>query len=170
MRIDAETLEPTIGVIGGGTQVTGVCGSGIIDAIAEMFLAGIIDADGTIRGELAGRTRRVVADGRTFSYVLHDEPLLRITQNDVRAIQLAKAALRAGIDLLAEHAGNPPITDIRLAGRSARTSTRCGRWPSASCPTVPSTASLRRQRCRCRRRRRTAVARRARRWRLPCAA
>ena len=116
MRIDPETLEPQIGVIGDGTQVTGVCGSGIIDAIAEMFLAGIIDADGTIRGELAGRTRRVVADGRTFSYVLHDEPLLRITQNDVRAIQLAKAALRAGIDLLAEHAGNPPITDIRLAG------------------------------------------------------
>jgi uncharacterized 2Fe-2S/4Fe-4S cluster protein (DUF4445 family) len=41
---------------------------------------------------------------------------LSITQNDVRAIQLAKAALRAGIDLLVEHAGAPVVTDIRLAG------------------------------------------------------
>ena len=103
-------------MIGGGTRVTGVCGSGIIDAIAEMVTAGIIDADGTIRGELAARTRRVVADGRTFAYLLHDEPRLMITQNDVRAIQLAKAALRAGIELLVEHAGHPPIGDIRLAG------------------------------------------------------
>jgi uncharacterized 2Fe-2S/4Fe-4S cluster protein (DUF4445 family) len=41
---------------------------------------------------------------------------LLITQNDIRAIQLAKAALRAGIDLLVEHAGSPPLADIRLAG------------------------------------------------------
>ena len=73
VRIDPETLEPQLGVIGGGTRVTGVCGSGIIDAIAEMSLAGIIDADGTIRGELASRTPRVVPDGRTFAYVLHDD-------------------------------------------------------------------------------------------------
>ena len=116
VRIDPDTLEPQIGVIAGGTRVTGVCGSGIIDAIAEMVTAGIIDADGTIRGELATRTRRVVADGRTFAYLLHDEPRLMITQNDVRAIQLAKAALRAGIELLVEHAGHPPVGDIRLAG------------------------------------------------------
>jgi uncharacterized 2Fe-2S/4Fe-4S cluster protein (DUF4445 family) len=59
-----------------------------------------------------------VADGRTFAYVLyeHDGVRLTITQNDVRAIQLAKAALRAGIELLLEHAGSPEITDIRLAG------------------------------------------------------
>ena len=116
VRIDPATLEPQIGVIGGGTRVTGVCGSGIIDAIAEMVTAGIVDADGTIRGELVDRTPRVVADGRTFAYVLHDEPRLMITQNDVRAIQLAKAALRAGIELLLEHAGRPPVRDIRLAG------------------------------------------------------
>ena len=116
VRIDPDTLEPQIGVIGGGTRVTGVCGSGIIDAIAEMVTAGVIDADGTIRGELATRSRRVVADGRTFAYLLHDEPRLMITQNDVRAIQLAKAALRAGIELLVEHAGHPAVGDIRLAG------------------------------------------------------
>jgi uncharacterized 2Fe-2S/4Fe-4S cluster protein (DUF4445 family) len=59
-----------------------------------------------------------VEDERTFSYVLYEHGITRllITQNDIRAIQLAKAALRAGIDLLIEHAGNPPLADIRLAG------------------------------------------------------
>jgi uncharacterized 2Fe-2S/4Fe-4S cluster protein (DUF4445 family) len=118
VHIDANTLEPECQVIGGGAHPTGVCGSGIIDAVAEMFLTGIIDADGTICGELAARTPRIVADGRTFAYVLHERDGVRlaITQNDVRAIQLAKAALRAGIELLLEHAGAPEITDIRLAG------------------------------------------------------
>jgi uncharacterized 2Fe-2S/4Fe-4S cluster protein (DUF4445 family) len=117
VRIDPDTLDPELGMIG-DSRVTGVCGSGIIDAIAEMSLTGIIDAGGTIRGELADRTRRIVPDGRTFAYVLHDHGGVRltITQNDVRAIQLAKAALRAGIELLLEHAGRPEITDIRLAG------------------------------------------------------
>jgi len=132
VRIDPETLEPSLGVIGvdvssddpafttevGSIGVTGICGSGIIDVVAEMFLAGIIDRDGVIRGELAARTPRVVADGRTFAYVLHGDgdDRVAVTQNDIRAIQLAKAALRAGIDLLVEHAGDPEITDIRLAG------------------------------------------------------
>jgi uncharacterized 2Fe-2S/4Fe-4S cluster protein (DUF4445 family) len=132
VRIDRETLEPAFKIIGSdvwsddpgfdeavaSSGVSGVCGSGIIDVVAEMFLAGLIDADGTIGGGMAARTPRVVADGRTFSYVLYaaGDTLLSITQNDVRAIQLAKAALRAGIDLLVEHAGSPAVTDIRLAG------------------------------------------------------
>jgi uncharacterized 2Fe-2S/4Fe-4S cluster protein (DUF4445 family) len=118
VRIDPVTLEPELGVIGGGTHVTGVCGSGIIDALAEMSLTGIINADGTIRGEHSARSPRIVADGRTFAYVLYERgnTRLAITQNDVRAIQLAKAALRAGIELLLEHAGRPAVTDIRLAG------------------------------------------------------
>ena len=59
-----------------------------------------------------------MADGRTYRYVFYrdDRVELSVTQNDVRAVQLAKAALRAGVDLLLEHAGNPPVTDIRLAG------------------------------------------------------
>ena len=68
----------------------------------------------------AGRaTRARRPDGRTFAYVLYERrrrPALTITQNDVRAIQLAKAALRAGIELLLDHAGRPEVTDIRLAG------------------------------------------------------
>ncbi len=131
VRIDADSLEPRFKVIGcaawsddptfegalGSLQVSGVCGSGIIDVIAEMFLVGIIDRHGVVQGHLAERTPRIVADGRTFAYELQSEPVrLRITQNDVRAIQLAKAALRAGIDLLTEHAGVAEVHDIRLAG------------------------------------------------------
>ncbi|HEX6572250.1 MAG TPA: ASKHA domain-containing protein, partial [Steroidobacteraceae bacterium] len=102
----------------GATGVTGVCGSGIIEVIAELYLAGIITQDGLFDGSLAARSPRVVATGRTFSYVLHTGPhqTLAITQNDVRAIQLAKAALMAGIRLLMERLGIATVDRIRLAG------------------------------------------------------
>ena len=132
VRIDRQTLEPRVKVIGsdlwsdepgfveslGDTAVTGICGSGIIEVIGEMYLSGIIDQDGVVRGELANKSPRIVGDDRTFSYLFYDngETKLYVTQNDVRAIQLAKAALRAGIDLLVEHAGSPIVHDIRLAG------------------------------------------------------
>ena len=132
VRIDRTTLEPRVKVIGselwsnepgfieslGDTVVTGICGSGIIEVIAEMYLSGIIDTDGVVGGELTSKSSRIVSDERTFSYLFyeHGDTKLYVTQNDVRAIQLAKAALRAGIDLLVEHAGNPVVHDIRLAG------------------------------------------------------
>lgn len=126
VRIDKETLEPRFRVIGcefwsddpqfaeAVQQVTGICGSGIIEVIAEMFTAGIISADGKIK---AAASERVVEDGRTFAYVLHDgDPVIRISQNDVRAIQLAKAALHAGAKLLMERFGVEKVDRIRLAG------------------------------------------------------
>jgi uncharacterized 2Fe-2S/4Fe-4S cluster protein (DUF4445 family) len=127
VRIDPETLEPRLRVIGNDAwsdeagfaeaQVTGVCGSGIIEAIAELHLAGVLTTDGTIDGALAERSSRIVPDGRTFSYVLwRGEPELVITQNDVRQIQLAKAALHAGCTLLMEHYGIERVDRIRLAG------------------------------------------------------
>lgn len=127
VRIDPETLEPRVRVIGcdawsdepgfAGTTVTGVCGSGIVEAVAEMLLAGILTTDGTIDGALADRTTRITADGRTFSYVLWTgEPELAITQNDVRQIQLAKAALHAGCRLLMDRYGLERADRIRLAG------------------------------------------------------
>ena len=127
VRIDPETLEPRLRVIGNDAwsdeagfaevQVTGVCGSGIIEAIAELHLAGVLTTDGTIDGALAERSSRIVQDGRTFSYVLwRGEPELVITQSDVRQIQLAKAALHAGCALLMEHYGIERVDRIRLAG------------------------------------------------------
>jgi uncharacterized 2Fe-2S/4Fe-4S cluster protein (DUF4445 family) len=131
VRIDPATLEPRFKVIGSDlwsddpgfaaavaqTGVTGVCGSGIIEVIAEMYLAGIITQDGVIDGTLAARSERIVPSGRTFAYTVHrGEPLLQITQNDVRAIQLAKAALRAGVQLLMDRMGVSAVERIRLAG------------------------------------------------------
>jgi uncharacterized 2Fe-2S/4Fe-4S cluster protein (DUF4445 family) len=131
VRIDPETLEPRFKVIGcdqwsnqPGFEkkvrrlgVTGICGSGIIEVLAEMYLAGIIAPDGTIDGAMAAKSDRVQQDGRTWSYLLHaGEPEIRITQNDVRAIQLAKAALYAGTRLLMDHLGIDTVDRIVLAG------------------------------------------------------
>jgi len=131
VRIDPATLEPKFKVIGcdlwsdepgfaeatRATGVTGICGSGIIEVVAEMYLAGILATDGTVDGAMTAVSPRVEADGRTFSYLLHaGEPTIRITQNDVRAIQLAKAALYAGIRLLMDKLGVERVERIMLAG------------------------------------------------------
>ena len=131
VRIDPKNLEPRYSVIGSelwsddpefdaatrAFGVTGICGSGIIEVIAEMYLAGIISEDGVVDGSQASRSKRIVADGRTFSYLLHDGPQrILVTQNDVRQVQLAKAALYAGIRLLQDRGGIDRIDRIRLAG------------------------------------------------------
>ncbi|MGE0653980.1 MAG: ASKHA domain-containing protein, partial [Alphaproteobacteria bacterium] len=131
VRIDPDTLEPKFRVIGvdkwsdeegfeeaaKATGVTGICGSAIIEVVAEMYLSGIISEDGVVDGALAARTARIVQNGRTFSYLLRDgEPRITVTQNDIRAIQLAKAALYAGVKLLMEKQGVETVDTIRFAG------------------------------------------------------
>ncbi len=131
VRIDPETLEPRFRVIGceawsddpeftdksAKIGIGGICGSGIIEVVAEMYLSGVIDQDGVI-GPVAGKdSARIVADGRTWAYVLRaGDRSIRITQNDVRAIQLAKAALHAGARLLIDHMGIEKVDRIGLAG------------------------------------------------------
>ena len=128
VRIDPATLEPRYRVIGGGgwsdepggaaaPAPSGVCGSGIVEAIAELFLAGVVRPDGAIDGSLAERSPRIVPDGRTFAYVIRaGEPGIAITQNDVRQIQLAKAALYAGARLLMDRMGIDAVDRVTLAG------------------------------------------------------
>ena len=128
MRIDRDTLEARVKVIGcelwsdeegfqEATAATGICGSGIIEALAEMYLAGILLTDGTIAGAARARSERIVEEGRTFRYVLHPgEPAISIHQNDVRAIQLAKAALMAGARLLMDRFEIATVDRIVLTG------------------------------------------------------
>lgn len=131
VRIDRDTLEPRFKVIGcdlwsdepgfaeatKGTGVTGICGSGIIEVIAEMYLAGLITQDGVVDGGLAARSPRIRSEGRTFSYLLHGgEPEILVTQTDIRAIQLAKAALYAGARLLMDRLGAETVDRVTLAG------------------------------------------------------
>ena len=126
IRIDPVTLEPRYRVIGDERwsdepgfepAPSGICGSGIVEAIAELFLAGIVRADGTIDGALAERSPRIVRAGRTFTYLIRSgEPEIAITQNDVRQIQLAKAALYAGARLLMDRMEIDTIDRVTLAG------------------------------------------------------
>lgn len=131
VRIDPETLEPKYRVIGvdkwsdedgfeeaaKATGVTGICGSAIIEVVAEMYLSGLISEDGVVDGALSARTHRIIENGRTFSYLLRDgAPRITVTQNDIRAIQLAKAALYAGIKLLMEKQNITGVDTIRFAG------------------------------------------------------
>ena len=131
VRIDRDTLDARVKVIGcslwsdedgfpeatAATGVTGICGSGIIEALAEMYLAGILLSDGTIAGSAQARSDRIVEEGRTFRYLLYPgDPPVYIHQNDVRAIQLAKAALMAGARLLMDRFGIAAVDRIVLTG------------------------------------------------------
>jgi uncharacterized 2Fe-2S/4Fe-4S cluster protein (DUF4445 family) len=135
VEIDPATREPRFRVIGcelwsdeagfdeavAATGVTGICGSGIIEVIAEMRLAGLLDASGLIGSAEATGSARCLPDGRTQAYLLHDGsarggPRILVTQGDVRAIQLAKSALYAGARLLMDHLGVDAVDRIVLAG------------------------------------------------------
>ena len=134
VRIDPTTLEPRIKVIGfepwiepgaelpQQARATGICGSGIIEAVSEMLLAGIIRPDGLIERTAAERSPRLRYQGRAGEYVLADASLtstglpIVITQSDIRAIQLAKAALYAGSKLLMNHWGAGQVDRVVLAG------------------------------------------------------
>ncbi len=129
VKIDPKTKNPTFKIIGCDEwlseengeithDVTGICGSGIIEALAEMRLSGILDETGLIGSSEQTKSKRCVKDGRTNSYILatRGKNNIKITNSDVRAIQLAKAALYAGAKLLMDKAGIHKVDKITLAG------------------------------------------------------
>jgi uncharacterized 2Fe-2S/4Fe-4S cluster protein (DUF4445 family) len=135
IEINPATKEPRFRVIGSdlwsddpdfvsqtaATGITGICGSGIIEAVAEMRMAGLLDPSGLIGSAEQTGTDRCIVDGRTHSYLLydgstHDGPLITVTQGDIRAIQLAKSALYAGARLLMDQMGVETVDRITLAG------------------------------------------------------
>ncbi|MEI2805124.1 ASKHA domain-containing protein [Albidovulum sp.] len=135
VEIDPGTKEPRFRVIGSeiwsdepgfaeataATGITGICGSGIIEVVAEMRMAGLLDAGGLIGSAEQTGSTRCVPQGRTHAYVLHDGtavggPLITVTQGDIRAIQLAKSALYAGARLLMDELGIERVERVVLAG------------------------------------------------------
>lgn len=99
----------------------GICGSGIIEAVAELFVVGVLTPDGRFHPALADHPR-MQWHGRKGAYILATadqtatgQPIL-VTQDDVRNIQLAKAALYAGCKLLMQRAGVERVDRILLAG------------------------------------------------------
>jgi uncharacterized 2Fe-2S/4Fe-4S cluster protein (DUF4445 family) len=117
LRVDSGKIEyQTID----GVPPVGVCGSGILDALAQLYVAGIIDEGGRIIGN---RPRvRTYKGQREFILVSREEregkPAITITQNDVRELQLAKAAIRTGIQTLLETSGctEDDIKQVLIAG------------------------------------------------------
>ncbi|NSX55145.1 ASKHA domain-containing protein [Parasulfitobacter algicola] len=135
ITIDPDTKTPRFQVIGSDlwsddpgfaqaiatTGVTGICGSGIIEAVAELRMAGLMDPSGLIGSAEQTGTDRCVPDGRTHSYIVHDGtadggPLIAVTQGDIRAIQLAKSALYAGARLLMDEMKVDTVDRVVLAG------------------------------------------------------
>ncbi|GGE25851.1 drug:proton antiporter [Primorskyibacter flagellatus] len=135
VEIDPATKEPRFRVIGSDlwsddpgfaaaiaqTGVTGICGSGIIEAVAEMRMAGLLDPSGLIGSAEQTGTPRSQPEGRTHAYLIHDGsaeggPRITVTQGDIRAIQLAKSALYAGARLLMDERGADRVDRVVLAG------------------------------------------------------
>ncbi|WP_113912723.1 ASKHA domain-containing protein [Roseovarius dicentrarchi] len=135
IRIDRVSKEPRFRVIGsdlwsddpgfaeavGAGGITGICGSGIIEAVAELRMAGLLDENGLMGSAAATGTARMVPEGRTHSYLICDAtdeggPRITVTQGDIRAIQLAKSALYAGARLLMDARGVDKVDRVVLAG------------------------------------------------------
>ncbi len=130
VRIDWETLKPRFRVIGeerwsdempaSEIQAAGICGSGIIDLVAELFAAGIIDAGGKfVRTNPSPNFRPTQQVGE---YIVASAAQtstgkeIVITQQDIRAIQFAKSALYTGAKLLMERRGVDKVDRVLLAG------------------------------------------------------
>lgn len=135
VTIDPKTKNPRFQIIGCDSWsddakfhekiknigITGICGSGIIEMVAEMRLAGILDASGLIGSEEQTGTDRCFKDGRTNSYLVWDDTVnggtrITVTNRDIREIQMAKAALYSGAKLLMDKFNTDKVDKIILAG------------------------------------------------------
>ena len=135
VQIDPVTKLPRFQVIGSeiwsdeegfdiaiaATGITGICGSGIIEVVAEMRMTGILDGPGLIGSAEQTGSPNCFAEGRTNSYLLWDAsesggPKITVTNVDIRQIQMAKAALYSGARLLMDKFGVDKVDRVVLAG------------------------------------------------------
>ena len=128
VRIDPDTKDYRVKVIGKDKWfdknsihdlnqiIPGICGSGIFEVMVELANAGLIDQSGLFKPEIA--PDKFIKKGNVWTYILveqADKPIM-IQQTDIRAVQLAKAALYAGVQLLAESLNCETFDKILLAG------------------------------------------------------
>lgn len=129
VRLDPVSLEPQYKVIGEADwfqpsqtiKAKGICGSGIIDIIAEMFKSGIIDPTGKFNmQQTSPRIRRDANNKPEYVLAWSEETSIgsdiTVTQGDVRAIQLSKAALYTGAKILMKKWGADQVDSVTLAG------------------------------------------------------
>jgi uncharacterized 2Fe-2S/4Fe-4S cluster protein (DUF4445 family) len=114
--VDHEVQYETID----GAPPVGICGSGILDALAQLYLTGVLDKS----GRMLKNHLRVRSNGKQHEFVVVNEeerkgnPAIVITQKDIRELQLAKAAIRTGIQVLLETEGHTEeeIDQVIIAG------------------------------------------------------
>jgi uncharacterized 2Fe-2S/4Fe-4S cluster protein (DUF4445 family) len=128
IKIHPETLDVDFKVIGQEPwnselkirKAKGICGSGIIDGMAELFRVGIIDKSGRFIKESPSPRLRITDEKREFVIAWKDEASIgkdiSITQQDVRSVQLAKGALYAGAKLMMKRLGIKMLDKVILAG------------------------------------------------------
>ena len=128
VRIDPATGESRVRIIGhegwisdadGSAlphRISGICGSGIFEVMVELADAGFIDRGGLFRPETC--PARFAPEGKGWKFLLVDQPGAQIwvMQTDIRSVQLAKAALAAGVRLLTDHLGCERFDEVLLAG------------------------------------------------------
>jgi len=121
VSIDADALEVTVETIGDDPP-NGICGSGVIDLLAELFRVGLIDQRGQFRDEVMDHPRlRLDEDDVVEFVVVRDEESgtegdVVLNQNDVREIQMAKAAIQAGTRVLMDELDVEEVDRVVLAG------------------------------------------------------
>lgn len=119
VRVDPQTFEVECDVIG-DVPARGICGSGIIDAVAQMLWVGVIAPDGRMNVGLPSARMRSGESGNEFVLMWGEQTAtgqdVVITQQDVREVQLATGAFHAGVDVLMKHLNVERIERVMLAG------------------------------------------------------
>ena len=132
IKIDPETHEVDYKVIGREAwlkfsapeemKTKGICGSGILDVLAELYVAGVIDKSGVFSENQKSDRCRINPDSKQPEFVLawaNETSIKRdvvINQKDLRQIQLAKGALYAGCKLMMRRMGLDKIDKVKIAG------------------------------------------------------
>jgi uncharacterized 2Fe-2S/4Fe-4S cluster protein (DUF4445 family) len=130
VRIDPQTLSARFKVVGldrwndecapGQVQARGICGSGIIEALAEMYKAGILEKSGRFNARIDSPKIRALEKGREFILARKEETAIgqdiTISIADVRAVQMAKGALYAGAKVMMNRLGLKKVERVVLAG------------------------------------------------------
>ncbi len=117
ITLDPDTLEPSLKIIG-DTRPIGICGSGMIDAITELFLSGVIDQKGKFLEKPNIKRIRIGFEGPEFIFYSDGQKDIVLTEVDIENIIRAKAAIYAGVSLLLKKTGFTfnDIDNIYIAG------------------------------------------------------
>lgn len=103
----------------GGIAPIGICGSGVLDLVAALLDAGVLDASGRLLSGVPGPVgERVIESGDIRALIIDADSGVIFSQKDVRAVQLAKGAVRTALDLLLAEEGLVPddVTEVLVAG------------------------------------------------------